>query len=259
VSASWFRFCWSLFLVLNKSDPGLVFSPFGALAMAEVAGAAAVGEDFLAGFVSLHAGSLELELAAFFCLICSGYHGGGRGDKEKRAATFWSEVDPVRSRSLSTEALELDRRRLPFAPVVEGRSPWSYVAHRCSGSRRAVSGDWSLSFLVEGRPRDAVHGASNSSRLICQMGGSSALTWCSFVLSPVTYRWRCSGELFDPSGLVPGIDRLDPGQGLRTGSQSFSEFWGPLCKKQGLVCNFPFCLGPCVNGLVLLLFLSNKA
>lgn len=202
----------------------------------------------------LLAGSLNLKPGSSSWSFSTSCQGGRRGET-RRETEFRREVSPVRFRSSFREACQLERRRPLLIPVVDGRSPRSYAAHHCIGGRRAVPGGLHLYFLVEGQPFGVILGSPYSSRPMCQKGDSLTLYCCSIALSPAGW-WRRSGESLDPSGFVPGIDGFDPGLGLWTGLQISSVLWGPYCKKHGLVCNFPLCLGPCVNWRVLFTLLS---
>lgn len=48
------------------------------------------------------------------------------------------------------------------------------------------------------------------------------------------------GDGGEPSGCVPGVVVVHSGQHLRIRLRFFISVWGPLCKLQGLLCNFFF-------------------
>jgi hypothetical protein len=237
-------FVLSLLLCLNNLDLGLVLLSLAALAIATVAGAVVAGDGWLGGSTTLLAGSLDLELLAFSYSFSTSYHGGGRGEMERMEATLWSMADPVRFSS-----------SIPVVRLLELRPPLVR-----SGGRWAASGGMPLFILVERRPCGVVVDSLHSSRPTSLKGGSLVLAWRSRLLPSASSWQRSYGDPIDPSGLVPGVDRVGSllGPVQRTGLQSTFAFWGPSCKKQGRVCYLLFLLGPCVKRAVLFLHISNK-
>ncbi|KAM3403645.1 hypothetical protein ACQJBY_007020 [Aegilops geniculata] len=66
---------------------------------------------------------------------------------------------------------------------------------------------------------------------------------------------RCHGGFVVPSGAVPGDDvAAFVREQLGTRLQSSSAYWGPLCKKQGLVCYFLVVKSPVVRCCTSLLY-----
>ena len=170
-------------------------------------------------------GSPDLEMWFLPLQLCSCRRGGGRWAAE--AASISSRV------ATAVFFLDLISRCVPGGASARlGRLPVSVAT---------------LLFLVEGRPIEAVmalffppDAPSSDGR---QPSASQAHAVVSSDLVKMAQRSR------RPKWFVPG----DGGFGVRlvllqrTGLRFCSLFWGPLCKMQGLVCNFLFFRGPCVR------------